>query len=379
MDKRDTQCKRSILRKKRAAHHTYKKKGGALWTPNKDLTLKRRQQLINYTSNSTRKSNHARQMLHKYLTNVQEENQHAIITANDVLEAITPNKKPGDLGWYVDYAVRNCENLIIAATYTMMRQKKRLNEEYRLSKQATFLANRAAARTQQAAHIAALSHLSHSSIEPAVRAELNAWNKSALQRELEQQQNIEEAARIFKNKSTIQAEEARIYYELTKQVVEHIEKLDYIIVLYKKIQSNSATMGAYYSAEQRERDKASIVLAARERIVKQIPELGGTVFVDRAIPKLMDEMMVLLARASAAYLKTVTGSALDVAMARQQDLGIQEKQLRLVRLHFDILVGHDPRLRGELAKNPLLDIKKYSDVMAKIGESIEEVKKLKKK
>jgi acetoacetate decarboxylase len=162
-------------------------------------------------------------------------------------------------------------------------------------------------------------------------------------------------------------------------VVEHIEKLDYIIVLYKKIQSNSATMGAYYSAEQRERDKASIVLAARERIVKQIPELGGTVFVDRAIPKLMDEMMVLLARASAAYLKTVTGSALDVAMARQQDLGIQEKQLRLVRLHFDILVGHDPRLRGELAKNPLLDIKKYSDVMAKIGESIEEVKKLKKK
>jgi hypothetical protein len=379
MDKRDTQCKRSTLRKKRAAHHTYKKKGGALWTPNKDLTLKRRQQLINYTSNSTRKSNHARQMLHKYLTNVQEENQHAIITANDVLEAITPNKKPGDLGWYVDYAVRNCENLIIAATYTMMRQKKQLNEEYRLSKQATFLANRAAARTQQAAHIAALSHLSHSSIEPAVRAELNAWNKSALQRELEQQRNIEEAARIFKNKSTIQAEEARIYYELTKQVVEHIEKLDYIIVLYKKIQSNSATMGAYYSAEQRERDKASIVLAARERIVKQIPELGGTVFVDRAIPKLMDEMMVLLARASAAYLKTVTGSALDVAMARQQDLGIQEKQLRLVRLHFDILVGHDPRLRGELAKNPLLDIKKYSDVMAKIGESIEEVKKLKKK
>jgi len=366
-------------RKKRDARHTYKKKGGALWTPNKDLTIKRRQQLVNYTSNSTRKSNHARQMLHQYLTNVQEENQHAIITANDVLEAITPNKKPGDLGWYVDYAVRNCENLIIAATYTMMRQKKRLNEEYRLSKQATFLANRAAARTQQAAHIAALSHLSHSSIEPAVRAELNTWNKSALQRELEQQRNIEEAARIFKNKSTIQAEEARIHYELTKQVVEHIEKLDYMIILYKKIQSNSATMGAYYSAEQRERDKASIVLAARERIVRQIPELGGTVFVDRAIPKLMDEMMVLLTRASAAHLKTVMGSALDIAMARQQDLGIQEKQLRLVRLHFDILVGHDPRLRGELAKNPLLDITKYSAVMKKLDENIEEVKKLKRK
>lgn len=375
MDKRSTRDKR---RKKRTIRHTRKKKGGSLWTPNKQRSFKRRENLLTYTSNSTQKSNQARQALHRYLTNLQqEENQHATITANDVINAITPMKTPSDLGWYVAYAVRKCESLIETATQDMMRLKKRINHERRLSKKDAFLANRAATRAQQAAHIASIDRLSHSPVNTNIQAELNTWNKSALQRGLNQEQNIKEAERIFQNVSTIRAEENHLRYEFTKQVAEHIENLDHIIVLYKKIQANSATLGAYYSGEKRERDKASIVSTARERIVKRIPELGGTGFVDRALPALMEEIMGLLVRTSAERLKAIKGSALDVAMARQEDLSIQEKQLRIVRLHFDILVSYDPRLRGELAKNPLLDIKKYTDVMAKLGESIKEVNRLK--
>jgi len=366
-------------RRKRSTLKTRKKKGGVLWTPNKQRSVKRREELISYTSNSTRKSNTARQALNQYLTNVQEEqSSKGSITVDDVLQAITPNKVPSDLGWYVAYALRNCENLIIAATFATMRQKRQINVDRRLSKKATFLANRAAMRAQQAAHIASIGRLSNSSADHDVQAELDAWNKSALQRELDQEQNIKEAELIFKNKTTILAEEARIYYEFAKQVAEHIEKLDQIIILHNKIQSNGATLGAYYSSNKREKDKASIVPTAREKIVKQIPELKGTAFVDRALPKLMEEFMALLGKASAEYVKTVRGSALAIAMARNQELSIQEKQLRLVRLHFDILVNHDSRLRSELGKNPLLDINKYADVMAKLGESIQEVVRLKK-
>jgi hypothetical protein len=366
-------------RRKRVTRKIHKKKGGDLWTPNKNLTVKRRQNLLTYTSNLTQKSNNAREALNQYLANVQEEeSSKGMITAADVLDAITPSKIPSDLGWYVNYAVRNCENLIIAATFASMRQKKQIDVDRRLSKKATFLANRAATRVQQAAHIASIGRLSNSPIDRNAQAELEAWNKSALQRGLDQQKNIEEAERIFKNNTTIQAEQARIYYEFAKQVAENIEKLDQIIVLHKKIQSNGATLGAYYTSNKRERDKASIVPTARERIVKQIPLLGGTAFVDRALPKLMEEIMILLVNASAEHVKKMKGSALDIAMARNQDFSIQEKQLTLVRLHFDILVSHDSRLRGELAKNPLLDIKKYTDVMAKLNESIQEVIRLKK-
>ena len=367
-------------RRKRSTHNTRKKKGGALWTPNKERTVKRRQELLAFTSNSTRKSNIARQALNQYLINVQEEeSSKGVITMDDVLQAITPDRKPSDLGWYVDYAVRNCDNLIIAATFTSMRKKRQINVNRRLFRKATFLANRASARAQQAARIASIGRLSNSSADHNVQDELDAWNKSALQRGLDQEQNIQEAERIFKSNTTILAEEARIYYEFAKQVADHIEKLDQIIVLHKKIQSNSDTLGVYYSSNKRERDKASIVTTARDRIVKQIPLLGGTAFVDRALPKLMEEIMALLVKASAEHVKTMRGSALDIAMARNQDVSIQEKQLMLVRLHFDILVSHDSRLRGELAKNPLLDITKYKDVLSKLDESIKEVSRLKKK
>jgi hypothetical protein len=47
--------------------------------------------------------------------------------------------------------MRNCENLIIAATYAAMRHKRQINLDRRLSKKTTFLANRAAARAQQSA------------------------------------------------------------------------------------------------------------------------------------------------------------------------------------------------------------------------------------
>lgn len=367
-------------RRKRTIRKTRKKKGG-VWTPNKNKSVKRRQNLLRYTTNSKTKSNQAIEALHKYIEATQKEDKSVDkITANDVLDAITPNRTPPNLIWYTDYAVRECEKLITAATQATIRQKQLINHEYRLSKKATFLANRAATRAQQAAHIASIGRLSNSPANSGINAELKAWNESSIRQQLEQQKNIEEAERIFKNNTTIQAEQARVYYEFTKQVAEHIEKLDQIIVLHKKIQTDIAgPLGGLYKIEKREADKASIVSTARERIIKQIPELSGTVFVDRALPKLMEEIISVLVKASAEHVKTLKGSALDIAMARNQDFSIQEKQLTLVRLHFDILVGHDSRLRGELAKNPLLDIKKYTDVMAKLNESIQEVIRLKRK
>ena len=294
---------------------TKRRKGG--WTPEQTKTVQRRQELLSYTSNSTRKSNAARQAVQHYLEAEREKNANAtMITSDDVLQAITPHGRPAHLLAYVDYAERKCESLIETAIHVIMRRKKQINEERRLSKQATFLANRAAARAQQAAYIASIGRLSNSPIEPSVQAELNAWNKSELQRQLNQEENHKEAVRIFENHSTIQMEFIRLRYELTKQVVEQLEKLDYIIPLYQKIQTNSARLGAYYSIEKRNADHASIVPSARVKIVKLIPELNGTNYVDRALPNLMDEMMKKLVNASAAYVKTMKGTTLEVEIGR---------------------------------------------------------------
>ncbi len=357
-------------RKKRSTYHTRKKKGGALWTPNKERTVKRRQELLAFTSNSTRKSNIARQAVHNYLASVQEEeNRNETIVNEDVLHAITPIG-PVDLLGYIDYAKRKCESLIETAIQAMMQHKKRINEGRRQSKQATFLANRAAMRAQQAAHIASISRLSNSSIEPSVQAELNAWNKSALQRGLDQEENIKEAARIFQKKSTIEMEEIHLRYELTKQVAEQIEKLDYIIPLYQHYD-------VMYSSNKRDNDIKEIVKSARNMILTKIRSeyLNKAAFIDRAIPKLLEEIMIMLVNASAAYVKTVKGTALDVAKAYLQHLRIQEKQMQLNRLHFIILTRDNPKIRPEMAKTLVPD-DVYREIERKIDEQQKEVERL---
>jgi hypothetical protein len=292
-----------------------------------------------------------------------------------VLQAITPLKKPASLTDYVDYAQRRCEDLFETTIHQLMRQKKKINMERRLSKQATFLANRAAERAQQAAHIASIGRLLNSPRDNAIQQELNTWNRSTLQRGLNQQHEMEEAERIFQNKATIQIEEVRLRYELTKQLVQQLEKLDAIIVLHDEILDKSlGPLSVYYKTK--EEDIASIVTRARAMIIKQIPELNGLVSVDRAIPSLIEHIMTLLVRASDAYVKTVKGSELEMAKARLEHTRIQYKHLKITDRHFEILTRGDYRLRQELAKNPYLDAPKLKSLAEKIEKNIKEVKKL---
>ena len=288
---------------------TRKKTGGTVWTPNQQQTVKRRQNLLAFSSNSTRKSNAARQTVHQYLSNVEQEEkmEHMNITLDMVLQTITPFKTPTSLKDYVDFAQRKCEDLVETTIHERMRQKKKINMERRRSKQATFLANRAAERAKQAARIASLSRLLNSPRDNAIQQELNAWNRSALQRGLDQQREIEEAERIFQNKTTIQLEEVRLRYELTRQLVEQLEHLDAIIVLYNQIIDKSVgPLSVYYKTK--EEDEKTLVSRARAMIVQSIPELSGMVAIDRALPSVTEHMMALLIKSSDAYMKTLHGT-----------------------------------------------------------------------
>jgi len=371
---------RSKTRKKRATRSTRKKdskKGGALWTPNKQDTVKRREALIAFAANSKNKSNAARQAVHQYLTHAeQEEKQEITLTGDDVILAITPLRDNMSLFDYVQFAKQRCEDLVITTIHQLMRQKKRINEERRLSKKTTFLANRAAARAQQAAHIASLGRLVNSSIDSGAQHELKAWNQSLFQRGLNQQHNLVEAERIFKNKTTIQNEEIRLRYELTKQLVQHIEKLDYILVLYYEIQSKSlGLLSVYYKTK--EANTESIIPRAKAEIVKHIPALKD--MGDRALPSVLEHVMELLVEASDAYMKTIRGTPLEMAKARLEHTRIQEKQLRYAKLHFEILVRGDYRLRQQLAQNPYLDAPKYQAILKQLEKDTQEVKTLEKK
>ena len=364
---------RSNTRNKR---NTRKKGGAPLFTANKQKTVKRRHNLMAFASNSSRKSNAARQAVHQYLTHAEQEKKLELtITEDDVIHTITPFRKPASLLEYVDFAQRKCEDLIETTIHQSMRQKKRINEERRHSKQATFLANRAAARAQQAAHIASLGRLLNSPIEPGVQQELNAWNTSASQRGLDQQHNLEEAERIFQNKSSIQTEEVRLRYLFTKQVAYHIEKLDAILTLHQEIQEKvHGIMSVYYKTEQANRD--SLLTRARAMIIKQIPELNGMVAIDRALPSVLEHIMELLVRASDKYLQTIQGTPLEIAKARLEHTRLQEKHIRIAKIHFELLVRGDYRLRQELAKNPYLDTPKYKAILKQLNNDIQEVKKL---
>jgi len=358
---------------------TRKKTGGTLWTPNQQQTVKRRQNLLSFASNSTQKSNVARQAVHQYLTNAEQEEkmENMIITFDMVVQAITPRHTPVSLTDYVDFSQRKCEDLVETTIHQLMRQKKKINMERRRSKQATFLANRAAERAKQAARIASIGRLLNSSRDNAIQQELNAWNRSALQRGLDQQREIEEAERIFQNKTTIQLEEVRLRYELTKQIVQQLEKLDALVVLHYVIQDKAlGPLSVYYKTK--EDDEKTLVTRARDMIVKQIPELKGMVAVDRAIPSVTEHIMAHLVKASEAYMKIVKGSELELAKARLEHTRIQEKQMRYANLHFEILTRSDYRLRQELAKNPYLDIPKHKALIEKLKKNVEEVKRLEK-
>ena len=348
-----------------------KKRGG--WGKQQENTVRRRHNLLAYTSNSKKKSNEARSALQQYLNHSHEEEKQNMITPTMALNAIMPVKVPGTLTDYITDVHVKCERLIEGLIEKNMDNKKKRNEEYRLSKKETFLANRSAARAQQAAYIASLGRLS-TSIDPAVQAELDKWNHEALKRGLEQKQNEENAVRIFKNTSSIEREKTRLRSVLTKQLAKHIEDRNHIIQRYHQIQSNSYRMGAYYS--KKDADLASIVTDARALIIKDVPLLKGVSYVDRALPSITEDIMKLLVEVSEKYVKTVKGTALEIAKAQLEHTENQLKQLSIIRNHFDILTREYPELRPKLAENPLLSKSKYDKIVDQFTSYSQEVKKL---
>jgi hypothetical protein len=354
-------------RKKRNTLKTRKKRGGAIeWTSNKRKSVKRRSNLLALTSNSTQKSNRARRAIRNYRSSVQGEHYVRGISREEVLTAITPQYlKPENLQQYIEFSIKECADLIVSKIDMMMRQEKDVNQKRILSNQTTFLANRAAARVKEAAHIASMGRLSNLSVDPAVRAELDEWNASARQRELDQEQNIEEAKRIFNKNEAIQAKAIRLEYELTKQVADYVEKLDFIISDKDVSKIDNDISGTVAK---------TIVLNARAKILKIIPRLNGLVSIDRALPKLMEKIMQILGTASAEYVKTVKGE-LQIAKARLQYLRIREKQIRLNRLHFKILRAYDTRLGPVLSGDRFPD-DAYHEILHQIDEQQREVQRL---
>lgn len=361
-----TRCRQ---RRKRNTLKTRKQKGGTIWTPNKDLTVRRRQQLVNYTSNSTRKSNQARQALHNYLEAIQQQKNisNEDIARDDVLDAITPDKsmidiQQGSLTDYLTYVKRRCSELVEMKVRALLSQKKLINQKHRISKQTTFLANRAAMRAQQAAHIASISHLSNSSIAPDVQAELDAWNRHADQRKSDQE-NKKEAQLIAQDKSTVQTEVIRLRYELTKQVAEHIQGLDYIIPLYES-RNDKTTM-------------QEIVKSARINILAKIPAFRGkdAMYIDRVIPMITEEIYGILLSTLEDYILTGGLTELEILRARLQFFIIKETQMRLAQQHFEIISEAYPNLRKILAENVLLNKQLYKHIVSEITKISEQIKR----
>jgi hypothetical protein len=340
--------------------NTRKKKGG-VWTPNKQRSVKRRQNLLNYTSNSTQKSNKARQAVQEYLEATHEENSNDAITYDDVIYAITPDivRQKGSLTDYIPYAINRCRDLIEAKVKALMAQKKAINEKRRLSKQATFLANRAALRAQQAAHIASLSRLSNSSVQNVPR-EVEEWNRTADQRK-SNQENKKAALLINQNKSSTKIEEIRLRYELTEQIVEQIKRLDYIIPLYES-HNNNTTM-------------TQIVEQARGIILVKIPAFKGVSYIDRVLPIITEELYGMLLDTLQKYIVDVkTLTTVETLKGQLQFYNIKKEQMEIAKHHFIILSTAWPKLRSELARNPLINEHMYHTIVTKIKELNEQIK-----
>ena len=354
-------------RRKRMTRKTRKK--GGVWTPNKNLTVNRRQELLTYTSNSTQKSNNARKAFHNYLEAIQQQKNisNEDIARDDVLDAITPDRsmidiQQGSLTDYLTYAKRRCSELVETKIRESISQKKSINQKHRLSQQAAFLANRAAMRAQQAAHIASIGRLSNSSVDATVQAELDAWNRRANQRKSEQKENKTKAQLILQNKSSIQTEVNRLRYEFTKQVAEHIQGLDYIIPLYES-RNQKTTM-------------QEIVKSARINILAKIPAFKGkdAMYIDRVIPMITEEIYGTLLATLEEYIVSGGLNALEILHARLQFFIIKETQMRLAQQHFEIISEAHTNLRKILAENVLLNKQLYKHIVSEITKISEQIK-----
>lgn len=348
-------------RRKRAIHRTRKKKGGALWTPNQYKSVNRRKNLLRYTSKSKQKSNQAIKAIHNYIEAAQQNNSDNDITADDVKDVIRPDAKrqKGTFSDYLYHVKLSWNGLIGAKVRNMMSRKKAINRLHHASDHAMLLANRAAARVQQAAHIASIGRLSNSS-HASVASELEAWNKSP------DPVNKEETPNMIQMK----AEEIRHIYELKEkmlhQILDQIKRLDQIIPLYDFYEYQ-------HPINKKKEDIIKIVEDARSMILLKIPELKNVTYnKDHVIPDIIEDVYDLLVETLEEYILEINNvkslTTLEILKIQLKIYNLKAEQMLLAQKHFKILREMSDAIRVQMSRRPRIDMTLYHKVVEKIKD-----------
>jgi hypothetical protein len=347
-------------RRKRAIDRTRKKKGGA-WTTNQNKSVKRRQNLLRYTSNSKAKSNHALQAIRNYLEAAQQNNSDNDVTADEVIDIIRPDAKrqKGAFSDYIYHVKISWNGLVNAKVRNMMVHKKAINRLHHESDRAMLLANRAAARVQQAAHVASIGRLSNSS-HARFASELETWNKSL------DPVNKDDHPNMIQMK----AEEIRRVYELKEQVLHQIlgqmKRLDQIIPLYDFYEYQ-------HPVDKKKEDIVKIIEQARNTILMKIPELRNVAYnKDHVIPDIMEDVYDLLVETLEEYIveieKVKSLSTLEILKIQLKIYSLKEEQMLLAQQHFKILREMSDAIRVQMSRRPRIDMTIYRRVLEQIKE-----------
>lgn len=346
-------------RRKRVIRKTRKKKGG-VWTPNQYKSVKRRQNLLRYTANSKEKANQAVDAIRSYLQAQQNNSDHDI-TADDVKEVIRPDAKrqKGTFSDYLYHVKISWNGLIGAKVRNMMSHKKTINRLRHNSNHAMSLANRAAMRVQQAAHIASIGRLSNSS-HASVAAELEAWNKSP------DPVNKVEPPNMVKMK----AEEIRSIYELKEkvlhQILDQMKRLDQIVPLYDFYEYQ-------HPVDKKREDIIKIIEDARSMILLKIPELKNVTYnKDHIIPDIIEDVYDLLVETLEEYILEINNvkslTTLEVLQIQLKIYNLKAEQMLLAQKHFKILREMSDAIRVQMSRRPRIDMTIYRKILEKIKE-----------
>lgn len=345
----------------RRRKRTIRKKKGGVWTNNQTKSVKRRQNLLRYTSNSKTKSNQALQAIRSYLEAAQQNNSDNDITADEVIDVIRPDSKrqKGAFSDYIHHVKISWNGLVNAKVRNMMAHKKSINRLHHDSDHAMLLANRAATRVQQAAHIASIGRLSNSS-HARVAAELEAWNRSP------DPVNKEEPPNMIQMK----AEEIRRVYELKEQVLhqilDQIKRLDQIIPLYDFYEYQ-------HPDNKKKEDIVKIIEQARNTILMKIPELRNVAYnKDHVIPDIIEDVYDLLAETLEEYIiemeKVRSLTTLEILKIQLKIYSLKEEQMLLAQQHFKILREMSDAIRVQMSRRPRIDMTIYRRILEQIKE-----------
>lgn len=350
-------------RRKRAIRKTRKIKGG-VWTPNHNKSVRRRHNLLRYTTNSKQKTDKALEAVRNYLEALEETDFDNIITQEDVLNIIRPDKtrQAGTYIKYIQYVKRSWSGLIDSKLRIIMAQKEQINKKHHNSNQAVIEANRAAILAQKAAHIAAIGRLSNES-HAHIKTQLDAWNTH--EKEVNEKQAL--------SMSQIKSKSIRLEYELKekilRQIIHKVTQLDQIIPEYERYQSRNPIVSNELFIR--------IVEQARGSILTKIPELKNVSYnPDHVIPDVREDLYDVLRELLEKYIddQQIPGmvfSPLDSLMVALESYKLKIEQMDLVNTHFIILREMSKAIRVDLAKtkSPLLDPAIYQLFLKQIKDT----------